>query len=89
MMDHADSSLAGIRLPDLVPPPLAADSSRGWLLTRDYGQSLRHAFGEDRRRAILHRVLADYARMQIAWGNQRLPTCCCTARCGSATSCVR
>jgi hypothetical protein len=53
------------RFPDLVPPPLAADPSRGWLLTRDYGQSLRHAFDEERRRATLHRVLANYARMQI------------------------
>src|SRR4051794_2262183 len=53
------------RFPGLVPPPLAADPSRGWLLTRDYGQSLRHAFDEKRRRATLHRVLADYARMQI------------------------
>jgi hypothetical protein len=57
---------SSLSFPDLVPPPLAVDPSRGWLLTRDYGQSLRHAFDQERRGATLHRVLADYARMQIA-----------------------
>ena len=59
-------SLVAERVPERVPPLLAADLERGWMLMADAGQRLREVIAEER---SLHRwldVLPATARIQLA-----------------------
>ncbi|MBI5880211.1 MAG: phosphotransferase [Chloroflexi bacterium] len=58
--------------PACVPGLVAADPARGWLLMRDGGTTLRPLMNADRDMRRWHRVLADYAELQIAMA-ERVP----------------
>lgn len=51
--------------PDTIPPVLAIDFERGWLLLADGGQRLREAFKAGKPMHDWSEILADYAGLQI------------------------
>jgi hypothetical protein len=51
--------------PDDVGIPLAVDERRGWLLLEDGGQRLREILAQDRDIHHWHRILPQYAQLQI------------------------
>ena len=51
--------------PDCMPPVLAVDFERGWMLTRDLGATLRSLVHSTRDLQHYHRVLPLYAEVQI------------------------
>ena len=53
------------RRPDLVPPLLAADAERGWLLMADAGEPLSEVCARDGSFDRWHAVLRDYAQLQL------------------------
>jgi len=59
--------------PDLVPEPVAMNSSQGWLLVDDAGPTMRTVLGDPPRPEPWFRILADYARMQIDWMEHSIP----------------
>ena len=54
------------RRPAEVPPPLAVERERGWLLMSDGGETLRAVTARERSLERWHDVLARYARVQLA-----------------------
>jgi hypothetical protein len=52
--------------PDDVGVPLAADPRRGWLLLEDGGERLRDVLAKDRDIGHWHRILPQYAELQLA-----------------------
>jgi len=52
--------------PDDVGMPLAVDERRGWLLLEDGGQRLREILTNDRDIGHWHRILRQYADLQLA-----------------------
>jgi hypothetical protein len=59
------TELLGSRRPDCVPPPLAADHERGWMLLEDGGRTLRDVIAHERDLGRWADVLSLYARVQI------------------------
>ena len=57
--------LLSTRRPDVVPPPLAADVDRGWLLMMDAGESLRVVVSREQRMDPWFEALRLYATVQI------------------------
>ena len=53
------------RRPDLVPPLLAADLERGWMLQGDGGTRLREILEETRDFGVWERILPLYAELQM------------------------
>lgn len=51
--------------PDTIPPVLAIDAERGWLLLAEGGQRLREAFKTGKPMSDWSQILADYADLQI------------------------
>jgi hypothetical protein len=64
--EAAAVSLVSARAPELVPPPLAVDTSTGWMLMPDAGEQLRHVIARDRDLDRWLDVLTRYAELQIA-----------------------
>src|SRR5690606_16125742 len=54
-----------LRRPDVVPPPLAADTNTGWMLMADAGESLRTVVARERSLDRWYDVLSLYARVQL------------------------
>ncbi len=54
------------RVPDRVPPLLASDAERGWMLMADAGERLREVVEEERSLARWHDVLAGAADVALA-----------------------
>ena len=54
------------RVPDRVPPLLASDVERGWMLMADAGERLREVVVEERSLARWHDVLAGAADVALA-----------------------
>ena len=52
--------------PDDVGIPLAVDERRGWLLLQDGGQRLREILAKDRDIRHWHRILPQYAELQLS-----------------------
>jgi hypothetical protein len=52
--------------PDDVGIPLAVDQRRGWMLLEDGGQRLREILAKDRDIGHWHRILPQYAELQLA-----------------------
>jgi len=63
--EAALTALLGARRPDCIPPPLAVDSARGWLLLEDGGQTLRELIETERDLSRWHDVLPLYAGVQL------------------------
>lgn len=63
--EAALTALLGARRPDCIPPPLAVDSARGWLLLEDGGQTLRSLIESERDLRRWHDVLPLYAGVQL------------------------
>ena len=60
----AVTTLLARRRPDAVAPVLGADTSRGWLLLADAGETLREVAARERTLAPWHDALALYASVQ-------------------------
>ena len=60
------SSGSPARVPDRVPPLLAGDVERGWMLMADAGDRLREVVAEERSLARWHDVLAGAADVALA-----------------------
>jgi len=58
--------LVSARVPDRVPPLLASDVERGWMLMADAGERLREVVAEERSLARWHDVLAGAADIAVA-----------------------
>jgi hypothetical protein len=58
-------SLVAARRPDCVPPLLAADLERGWMLMADAGTRLREIVERDRDMSCWLEILPLYARLQL------------------------
>jgi len=56
--------------PNCMPVVLAADTARGWMLTRDAGTSLRGILKEPDDLRMLDPVLPLLAELQMAWANR-------------------
>jgi Phosphotransferase enzyme family len=63
--EAALTELLGMRRPDCIPPPLAIDSVRGWMLLEDGGQTLRRLIEIERDLSRWKDVLPLYAGVQI------------------------
>ena len=63
-------TLLGARRPDCVPPPLAVDVERGWLLMTDAGARLREIVERKRDLACWLEILPLYAGLQIDLAGQ-------------------
>ena len=63
--EAALTELLGSRRPDCIPPPLAVDRERGWMLLEDGGQTLRELITAERSLARWAEVLPLYASVQI------------------------
>ena len=63
--EAALTELLGSRRPDCIPPPLAVDRERGWMLLEDGGQTLRSLIERERDMSRWHDVLPLYAGVQI------------------------
>ena len=63
--EAALTEFLGSHRPDCVPPPLAVDSVRGWLLSEDGGQTLRELIEIERDLSRWRDVLPLYAGVQI------------------------
>ena len=63
--EAALTELLGSRRPDCIPPPLAVDRGRGWLLMEDGGQTMRDLIERERDLRRWHDVLPLYASVQI------------------------
>ena len=63
--EAALTELLGARRPDCVPPPLAVDRVRGWMLMEDGGQTLRDLIATAGDLSRWHDVLPLYAGVQI------------------------
>ena len=59
------TELLGSRRPDCIPPPLAVDRERGWMLSEDGGQTLRELIAAERNLDRWAEVLPLYASVQI------------------------
>jgi hypothetical protein len=57
--------LLSARRPDLVPPPLAVDAERGWLLLPDAGARLREVVAAERDLSRWLDILTLYAQLQL------------------------
>lgn len=55
--------------PNDVGIPLATDARRGWMILEDGGQRLREILAKDRDVRHWHRILPQYAELQIAMGS--------------------
>src|SRR6476620_5367261 len=64
--EAAAVSLVSARAPELVLPPLAVDTSTGWMLMPDAGEQLREVIARDRDLDRWLDVLTRYAALQIA-----------------------
>jgi hypothetical protein len=60
------ASLLAARVPDRVPPLLAADPERGWMLMADAGETLRVVVARERSLERWYDALAAVARIQLA-----------------------
>lgn len=63
--EAAITAYLGERRPDVVPPPLAVDAERGWMLMADAGTRLREIVAKDRSLAGWMAVLPLYAGLQL------------------------
>ena len=63
--EAALTELLGSRRPDCIPPPLAVDRGRGWLLMEDGGQTMRDLIERERDLRRWLDVLPLYASVQI------------------------
>lgn len=63
--EAAVHSLLAARAPERVPPPLAANLDRGWMLMDDAGRRLREVVAEERSLERWHDVLDATARLQL------------------------
>jgi len=63
--EAALTELLGSRRPDCIPPPLAVDRERGWMLMEDGGQTLRELIAAERSLDRWTEVLPLYATVQI------------------------
>ena len=63
--EAALTELLGARRPDCIPPPLAVDRERGWMLMEDGGQTLRDLIATERDLSRWSDVLPLYASVQI------------------------
>ena len=59
------TELLGARRPDCIPPPLAVDLDRGWMLLEDGGRTLRDVIADERDLGRWADVLPLYAGVQI------------------------
>ncbi|CAN5699828.1 phosphotransferase [soil metagenome] len=64
--EAAVTAIVSERVPDRVPPFLAADLDRGWMLMADAGRRLREVVPEEQSLARWHDVLEATARIQLA-----------------------
>ena len=64
--EAAVTELVSARAPEVVPPPLAADTGNGWLLMADGGETLRVVSARERSLDRWFDVLDRYARLQLA-----------------------
>jgi hypothetical protein len=64
--EAAVHTILAARSPERVPPLLAADLDRGWLLAADAGRRLREVVAEERSLVRWHDALDGYARVQLA-----------------------
>ena len=64
--EAAAASLVSARAPELVQPPLAVDTSTGWMLMPDAGAQLREVIARERSLDRWLDVLTRYAELQIA-----------------------
>ena len=53
-------------MPDVAPVPVAVDTERGWMLTRDHGKRLREMIASAEDLTLWEEVLPRYAELQIA-----------------------
>ena len=63
--EAALTAFLGSRRPDCIPPPLAVDSDRGWMLLEDGGRQLRELIATERSLDRWASVLPRYASVQI------------------------
>jgi hypothetical protein len=63
--EAALTELLGSRRPDCIPPPLAVDRGRGWMLMEDGGTTLRELIASERDLSRWSDVLPLYASVQI------------------------
>ena len=63
--EAALTEFLGLRRPDCIPPPLAVDPVRGWMLSEDGGQTLRELIEIERDLRRWSDVLPLYAGVQI------------------------
>ena len=63
--EAALTELLGSRRPNCIPPPLAVDRERGWMLMEDGGQTLRELIAHERSLDRWASVLPLYASVQI------------------------
>ena len=63
--EAALTEFLGLRRPDCIPPPLAVDPVRGWMLIEDGGQTLRELIETERDLSRWRDVLPLYAGVQI------------------------
>ncbi len=63
--EAALTELLGARRPDCIPPPLAVDRARGWMLMEDGGRTLRELVAIERNLSRWVDVLPLYASVQI------------------------
>ena len=57
--------LIAVRRPDLVPPLLAVDVDRGWMLLEDAGERLRELLPADSDQSVWLEILPLYAGLQL------------------------
>lgn len=63
--EPAITAYLAARRPDLVPPPLAADAERGWMLTMDAGTALRELVEAEHDVSRWLDVLPAYGHLQV------------------------
>jgi hypothetical protein len=63
--------LVAARRPDVVPPLLAADVERGWMLLEDAGERLRERLPADSDQSVWLEILPLYAGLQIDLAGER------------------
>ena len=63
--EAALTELLGSRRPDCIPPPLAIDRERGWMLMEDGGHTLRELIAVERNLGRWADVLPLYASVQV------------------------
>jgi hypothetical protein len=63
--EPAIAAYLGHRQPQLVPPPMAIDPERGWMLMADAGTALRDLIAEEHDVSRWLDVLPAYARLQV------------------------